>query len=183
MSVERQHVKKENKRYENEIKRECNDRKYLPVEWAGAVAEGNSFRPAACAGNVCIESDTNHYDWSGFRIKRKRVGDFTAECHVCCGYCHTDPAVPGLESRCKTSYRYGSKFYLCNNLKLCGRHLWIPDNDRSSVGRRCLRRCPWSVRKILEAVYHTGGFGIHSYCNRILPVYGRGPFFRRWLYR
>ena len=67
-----------------------------------------------------------------------KVGDFTAECHVCCGYCHIDPAVPGLESRCKTSYRYGSKFYLCNNLKLCGRHLWIPDNDRSSISRRCL---------------------------------------------
>lgn len=31
----------ENQRYENEIKREYNNRKYIPVEWAGTVAEGN----------------------------------------------------------------------------------------------------------------------------------------------
>ena len=42
-----------------EIKREYNNRKYIPVEWAGTVAEGNPIWSAACAGNVCGKPDTD----------------------------------------------------------------------------------------------------------------------------
>ena len=92
----------------------------------GSCCKGDSFRFAACYGDVCVKLGADSDGVRSCKAAWKRPDGnrrsgacktFT-KCNVYCRSWNTDTVVSGVESGSKASGCYGSEFYLCGDSDL-----------------------------------------------------------------